>query len=299
VRLPLLLSRGERLRLDVPLPAAVPSGYVHVPAGCFLYGSADDENTRLATLEAAPLHRVCTGAYLIGRTEVTFADWMVFLRSLSPQERQQRLPFAPGGQFGLRLREAGGVFTLELQPTSRRLVAAEGEPIRYPDRHTRAAQDWRLFPVSGVSLDDARAYLEWLTRSGRLPGARLCDEREWERAARGADERVFPHGDRLAPDDANFDETYQRREGGFGPDAVGSHPASASPFGVLDLVGNVMEWTRAAQGPGEVRFRGGDFYRGQRTARANARHGAEPSTRSIWAGLRVCADAQVRGPQSG
>ena len=50
--------------------------------------------------------------------------------------------------------------------------------------------------------------MKWLDRTGRVPGARVCEEREWERAARGADDRMYPHGDNLEPDDANFDETY-------------------------------------------------------------------------------------------
>src|SRR6202022_2636026 len=104
-------------------------------------------------------------------------------------------------------------------------------------RNRRAEQDWLRFPVAAISLEDAQAYLGWLDRSGRLPGARLCDEYEWERAARGADDRRFAHGDTLSPEDANFDETYDRK--GFGPDEVGTHPASTSPFGVRDLVGNV------------------------------------------------------------
>jgi len=54
----------------------------------------------------------------------------------------------------------------------------------------------------------------------------------------------------LAPDDANFEETYARRAPALGPDEVGSHPSGASPYGVLDLAGNVVEWTRS---PGESR----------------------------------------------
>ena len=74
-----------------------------------------------------------------------------------------------------------------------------------------------------------------------MPGARLCTELEWERAARGADDRLFPHGDELDADDANFDVTYGRVDSAYGPDVVGSHPASRSPFGVDDLAGNVFE----------------------------------------------------------
>src|SRR5439155_14762439 len=107
---------------------------------------------------------------------------------------------------------------------------------------------------------EARAYAAWLSRSGRLVGARLCSEHEWERAARGADDRIFPHGDRLLPDDANYDETYGRHPLGFGPDEVGSHPESESPYGVLDLVGNVLEWTRSVRRPGEPILRGGSWY---------------------------------------
>ena len=49
--------------------------------------------------------------------------------------------------------------------------------------------------------------------------------------ARGADDREFPGGDFLDPDDANFDETYAREPASMGPDEVGSYPASRSPFG--------------------------------------------------------------------
>ena len=82
-------------------------------------------------------------------------------------------------------------------------------------------QDWLRMPVSAISFEDAQAYVAWLSHTGRVPGARLCDEREWERAARGADARAFPGGAALEQDDANFDRTYGRIAAGFGPDEVG------------------------------------------------------------------------------
>src|SRR5678815_2053151 len=94
-------------------------------------------------------------------------------------------------------------------------------------------------PVAAVSYEDAVAFAAWLDRSGRVRGARLCDEYEWERAARGADGRTFPTGTVLAPDDANIDVTYGREPLAFGPDEIGSHPQSRSPVGADDMAGNI------------------------------------------------------------
>ncbi len=299
VRLPLLCARGEERRLDLDLPSRVPEGYVYVPAGSFLFGSAEDEDLRRGFLNAPPLHAVSTPAYLIGRYEVTFGDWLVYLRALSPAQRKPRLPRA--GEFhggGVALAElADGLFQLTLQPTAQLLKAREGEPLRYPGRTRRAVQDWQRLPVSGISFEDAEAYATWLDRSGRLPGARLCDEHEWERAARGADDRRFPHGDRLTADDANFDETYDRDPLSFGPDEVGSHPRSASPFGVQDLSGNVFEWTRSARASTDAVLRGGSWYHNRMTVRVNNREPGEPKTRNVLIGTRVCASVPVR-PQA-
>ena len=80
------------------------------------------------------------------------------------------------------------------------------------------------------------------SRADASQAARLCSGREWERAARGADGRVYPAGDILHPDDANFDATYATDPDQMGADEVGSFVADRSPFGVLDLTGNVAEW---------------------------------------------------------
>ncbi len=104
----------------------------------------------------------------------------------------------------------------------------------------RMPQHWRgnqppageeKFPVVNVSWDDAVAFAAW-------EGKRLPTEEEWEFAARGRDGRLYPWGSEWNPEFANTAES------GTGKIVeVGRYPGGASPFGVLDLCGNVWEWT--------------------------------------------------------
>ena len=296
VRAAVRLDRGEQLAVTVPIPRAVPDGYVYVPPGRFLYGSADTEEVR-RTFAAPPLHATSTPGYLIARHEVTFADWLEFLRALPPDERARRLPRTPPSasvHLGAHVElsePTPGRFRLALQPTVQRHVVEGDQVIHYAERTTGADQRWQRLPVSGISWDDAVAYADWLARTGRLPGAQPCGEREWERAARGADDRLYPHGDALAPDDADLSDTYGHRAAAYGPDEVGAHPASDSPFGVADLAGNVWEWVRSVSGDEQVAIRGGSWYHNPIDLRSTNREPSEPSLRSLVIGARICAPA--------
>jgi formylglycine-generating enzyme required for sulfatase activity len=305
VRLPLLLSRGERLHVHVDLPAAseLPPGFVYVPPGRFLFGTTADETLRRGFFDTVPLHERWTSGYLIGVNEVTVADWIEFLRQLPAAERTRRMPNSAllgftGGS--LKLRELpGGTWEYTYRTPQRRYRVRTGERIRYQARARRASQDWTRFPVTAISAGDAEAYLAWLRRSGRLPGARLCTELEWERAARGADGREFPHGDRLDPEDANYDETYGKSPIGMGPDEVGSYPASRSPFGLDDMTGNAFEWATSVLVAGQYVARGGSYFYDEKSNHLSNRQVPVPTLRDSTLGFRVCASFPPSGALSG
>jgi formylglycine-generating enzyme required for sulfatase activity len=184
--------------------------------------------------------------------------------------------------------EAG--WSLELKVSGHeRLTARQGVPFVFPHRKTRASQDWSRMPVAAVSQSDMQAYLDWLSQTSRVPGARFCTEVEWERAARGADGRAYPGSlARLRPDDADFDETYGRVRGAYGPDEVGAHPRSESPFGIADMAGNVWEMVKASDDPTGFVVRGGSYYQTAMVARATNREPIDLETRSFLLGLRIC-----------
>jgi formylglycine-generating enzyme required for sulfatase activity len=292
VLLPFEIEAGGRTTLDVTMPSVteVPPDFAYVPAGRFWFGDGD-ERLRTGFLDTVPIHRRTTGAYLIARHETTYAEWISFLEALPAAERASHVPDLSTTLRGsVRLKELGNrQWQLAFQQASTRYTARSGEPFVYEGRTTRSRQDWSQFPVVGVALTDIEPYLAWLRTTGRVPGARVCNELEWERAARGADDRVYPHGDGLQPQDANFDTTYGRVDSAYGPDAVGSHPPTRSPFGIDDMTGNVFEFTASALRQAETVIRGGAYFFNSVTCRLTNRNTVPAGFRDITTGIRVCA----------
>lgn len=114
---------------------------------------------------------------------------------------------------------------------------------------------WERKPVTWVSLEDARAFAKWA-------GKRLPNEWEWQYAAQGLDERVYPWGNEWHPEAVPAPDKERRLTS---PDNVDAHPRGASPFGVMDLVGNVWQWTNEFQDSHtrSATLRGGSYYQPQ------------------------------------
>jgi eukaryotic-like serine/threonine-protein kinase len=293
VSYPFVVRRGAALTLDIPLPtpASVPPGFIHVPAGEFLFGSPDDEIIR-RFFTTAPQHPVRTAAYQIARSETTYAEWLTFLRALPPAERARYLPTSGTMLLGAGINLTSskeGVWSLSITAGDQTYRAVEGEPIVYTSRGANARQDWLKMPASGLSVADAEAYVAWLARTARVPRARLCTDWEWERAARGADGRRYPSGDRIDPEDVNIDTTYGKLAETTGPDEVGLHPASRSQLGLDDTTGNVWEWVRSSLAPTGAVARGGAFAYDDVTGLTVNRMLLPGNTRDSTVGLRVCA----------
>jgi len=296
VTFPFEIQRGEQTVVDLSFPAAasVPDGFVYVPPGDFLFGE-NDEQLRTQFLDSVPLHRRRTDAFLIARHETTYQEWIAFLDALPVAERDKYAPNVSTAIRGsLRLREVDDAWRLVFQPTTERYSASSDQPIAYQGRHQRERQNWTRFPVAGLSPSEVGRYVKWLRDTGRLPGARLCTDAEWERAARGADDRLFPHGDGLEKDDANFDVTYGRIDAAYGPDEVGSHPASRSPFDVDDLAGNLFELVTSSVKADELAVRGGGYYFAAVNCRSTNRQVVPAVFRDVTTGIRVCASVQGR-----
>ena len=197
---------------DSQLAQVLDRSVVAIAAGDFVMGSDAGRS------DERPQHSVYLDAYEIDRYEITNAQYRRFL-----QVTGRKAP----------------------------LYWAENE---YPSGQAD-------YPVVGVSWENADAYCQWA-------GKRLPTEAEWEKACRGSDGRLYPWGNAWEPKRANVDVSGRAlrppsqtefeptvwdaawqllcvtpaRPQELGLRPVGSYPDGASPFGVMDLVGNASEW---------------------------------------------------------
>ena len=155
-------------------------------------------------------------------------------------------------------------------------------------------------PVNCVNAAQAEAFCAWA-------GGRLPTSQEWEYAAKGGESRIYPWGD--APPtgklanycDARCPEDWKdaAQDDGYAETSpVGAFPAGASRFGLLDMAGNVWQWTSTPYGSkkkkdaGKLDLRGGSWHHPAQHLRASYRHGVDAKSQVGW-GFRCAQESPV------
>jgi len=192
---------------------------IFIPAGEFIMGTDDIEAQRILEgngrqYPEVPTHKVTVGGFWVDKFEVTTGQYLKCVETGACEAAAQNNKIFAGAEY-------------------------------------YTSPDYANFPVINVTWYKAREYCEWA-------GRRLPSEAEWEKAARGTDGRKYTWGNEAVSSDvANLcDKNCTARypnpkfNDGFPETApVGSFPKGASPYGVMDMAGNVWEWTSSIPSP--------------------------------------------------
>ncbi len=271
------------------MAAAWPLEFKHIPAGPFVYGPEECYERLECCPPRRPRQTIDLPEFWAATYPVTYRQWRDFLEATGYVWEGRWWQVRDGWR---------GVLLRAFVPTD-----------AYPVQHD-------AWPMVDISQRDAYAYCEWL--SSRLQRAcTLPTEEQWEKAARGPDGRVYPWGNTPPRPDIQWQrrfpvglETYlytlvarPRREwaragwywrNGY-PLAVGSLPRNVSPFGCVDMSGNIWEWTRSRYNPALADFhvvKGGSWGYSIHHAKLNVRSACSVTTpsqayRAPGTGLRV------------
>jgi formylglycine-generating enzyme required for sulfatase activity len=280
-----------------------------VGAGEFRMGTSQGDKDRLEGQGVKPLgdeepdHPVYLDEFQIGRFPVTNWEFRAFWENGGYQES------SCWSQDGWRWRSGDWQSDLSVYPEElrkdiqawleRRPPARRNQPFFWDDPQWNAPN----LPVVGVCWFEAQAYCQWLSLQTGMRFL-LPSEAQWEKAARGAQAHLWPWGDEW---DAEKCNSFEGENALKTTNPVGLYPHGGSPYGALDMVGNVREWCadwyaadeyqnragKAARNPsgpqaGQARVaRGGSWIYFRNYARCACRYGSLPDNFYSGLGFRV------------
>lgn len=176
-------------------------GMILIPAGEFIMGT----DVQGANPNQNPAHAVYLDAFYIDKYEITNSQFADFISA--------------GGYSNRKFWTREGWRFIKNNQIETPLYFGQNKISTEPNQ-----------PVIGVSWHEANAYAKWA-------GKRLPTEAEWEKAARGTDQRLYPWGSKMDFLRLNY---FPHGTKLF---AVGSYPSGASAYGIMDMAGSVWEWT--------------------------------------------------------
>lgn len=256
---PINIARSQQLELRWKWypRGEIGRDFVLIPAGPFLMGG--DGTTMKSVDRCMP----SLPDFAFARYPVTFGEYSAFLRHQPTREARARIP----------------------------RVSNEGQPLHFFERDPkvrllRGAIDRQHHPVFGINWNDAKAFARWRSkRDGRR--YRLPTDREWEKAARGTDGRIFPWGDQF---DAAFCKNPRATEEKAQPAPVGQYSTDRSVYGAQDLAGGVCEWCESwySKQDRQRLLRGGYWIQpSSLSSHCAYRNGAAPEIVTSWIGFRL------------
>jgi len=211
-----------------PVCPVLDKNYIKIPSGKFISGSSKEEKEAASIIpnleEREPgIHEKNLEEFEISKTLVTQQEYKWFVRWTG-----HRTPSITALEWKLQKED----FDFEIPAT----FTFEEKVKKYSWTSIRPAPNLTKNPVVLVSRKDAEKYAEWLSeRDGCI--YRLPTADEWEKASRGKDGRTYPWGKTWNSNNLNAENTAK------GTSAVGEYEKDKSPYGMLDAMGNVMEWT--------------------------------------------------------
>jgi formylglycine-generating enzyme required for sulfatase activity len=257
---------------------------VYIPEGEFSMGTDKGDS------DEKPVHKVYLDGYWMGKTEVTVGQFRLFVEAKGYKTDAEK---------------SGWAYTCTGDKWEQKEDINWKNPgFKQEDNH----------PVVCISWNDAKSFCDWLSNKRGL-SFKLPTEAQWEKAARGTTNSKYPWGDHDPYYNGKWYANYRahgswekRGEDSFEFSApVGSYPQGASPYGLLDMAGNVWEWCRDwfgsdyynkspgrnPPGPGiGIRrvMRGGSWSSYASYLLCAVRNSVTPSYRGFNLGFRLCQD---------